>query len=488
MTRMILRPGLARGLSRLLGLRTPVLVAAGGAMARVQDTGAHGGGPHDAGARDWHDDAAGLLGGPSLRRVAVLSLLTIVLGFGGLTAWAGLARIDSAVGAPGVFVAAGRRKTLSVLDPGLLRAMRVREGDRVAAGQLLLELDDVQARAAREQAHLQLWGAAARVARLAAEAADSRVLVFDPAVEQACADPAVASQVAAERALFEARWRSYDDLLRVGQRHLSQLEAQGPILEAQLQSVSTRLDLTRVEQRSVDALLALGYQTRPRMVELHLGVADLAGQAGEIRGQLAQGREAVQQASQELVSEVSVRHADISKDMREAEALRVDAAERERGAADTLLRRELRAPEAGIVTDIKLFTPGSSIGAGQPILDLVPLDDSLLIQASVGVGDIERVQVGQRVNVRLTAYKAHRVPVVAGHLVYVGADRQLDAQGQPVFLARVALDPDALRGLNGVVAYAGMPADVLIIAGERSVLDYLTAPIRENLRHGLHEE
>ena len=436
----------------------------------------------------WPEDAGGP-DEPSLRRVAIFSLLTILLGFGGLSAWAAWATVDSAVGAPGVFVAAGKRKTLSVLDPGLLRVMAVREGDHVVAGQLLLQLDDVQAQTSREQAHLQLWGAAARVARLAAEAADRREMAFDPGVQQAAAaDPAVASQVAAERALCDTRWRAYEDVLRVGQRHLAQLEAQLPILEAQLQSVVTRLELTRTEQHSVDALLAQGYQTRPRMVELHLNVADLAGQAEQIRGQIAQGREAVQQARQELAGAVSGRHSDISKDMQEAEAARVDAAERERSAADILLRRELHAPEAGIVTDVKLFTPGSSIGAGQPILDLVPVDDSLLIEASVGVGDIEHVRVGQRVNVRLTAYKAHRVPVITGHLVYVGADRQLDPQGQPVFLARVALDPDALHGLSGVAVYAGMPADVLIIAGERTVLDFLTSPIRENLRHGLHEE
>ncbi len=436
----------------------------------------------------WDEDALPA-DGPSLRRLALLSLLVIVLGFGGLAGWASLATVDSAVGAPGVFVAAGRRKTLSVLDPGVLQEVMVREGDRVAAGQMLLRLDDVQARAAHEQARLQLWGATARVARLAAEAADEHALVFPPVLrEQEAADPAVASQVAAERALFATRWRTFEETLRVGQQHLAQLQGQIPVLEAQLHSVDARLDLTRREQASVDALLTQGYQTRPRMVELHVAVADLAGQDAQLRGQLVQGEAAVEQARRELQGAVATRHSDVSKDMQETEAARVDAAERERSAADVLARRVLRAPEAGIVTDLKLFTLGSSVPPGQPILDLVPLDSSLLIEASVAPTDVEHLRVGQRVNVRLTAYKAHKVPVLTGRLVYVAADRQTNAQNEPVFLARAALDPEALRGLDGVTVSAGMPADVLIVAGERTVLDYLVSPIRENLRHGMHED
>lgn len=137
---------------------------------------------------------------------------------------------------------------------------------------------------------------------------------------------------------------------------------------------------------------------------------------------------------------------------------------------------------------MKLFTLGSSVGAGQPILDLVSLDGALLIEAQVAMTDIEHVRGGQRVNVRLTAYKAHRVTVLTGRLVYVAANRQTDAQNQPVFLARTAFDVGAFRGLDDVAKYAGMPADVLTIADERSVLDFQVSPIRENMCHGMHED
>jgi HlyD family secretion protein len=453
--------------------------------------------PHSGGTQptalpeaDWREEMARVRPGePSLRRIAMASMLTIVLGFGGLTTWAATATLDSAVGAPGVFVSAGKRKTLSILDPGILKAMDVHEGEKVEAGQIILELDDVQARASREQARLKLWGVTARVERLRAEAADSHELAFSaPVMQQAASDPAIASQVAAEHQQFESRWRTYEDLLKVGAQHLAQAQGQVPVLQAQEDSLSTRVALTRKEQANMDGLYAQHLIARENMVNVHISTADLSGQLAQVQGQLIVAKSAIQQAHQEIEGAVSGRHTDISKDLGDAEATRVDAVQGDRIAADMLERRVLRASEAGIVTDMKLFTPGGSIGAGQPILDLVPADSSLLIEASVAPNDIEHVAVGQKVNVRLTAYKAHRVPVITGRLVYVAADRTMDPANQPVFLARAQIDPGQLEKLDHVAVYAGMPADVLIIGGQRSVLDFLISPIKENLRHGMHEE
>ena len=426
---------------------------------------------------------------PSLRRIAIASLVTLVLGFGGLTTWAAFARLDSAVGANGTFVSAGKRKTLTVLDPGIIRVVSVREGDRVKAGQVLMELDDVQARAVHEQARLKLWGATARVERLKAEEADSRELAFDAdLLREASSDKAIASRVDVERRLFLSRWDAYEGTLRVAMQHLAQAREALPGIESQIASLTTRLDLIRTEMGHVDALLKQGYETRTRMVDVHMTTTDIQGQLGTARGQRVVATAALEQATQEVAGAVANRHADVSKDLQDAEATRLDAVQGDRSSSDLLERRDIRAPEDGVVTDMKFFTPGASIGAGQPIMDLVPADDKLLVEVPVAPTDIERVRVGQKVNIRLTAYKAHKVPVVTGRLVYVAADRTMDPQQQPVFLARVALDPDALKGLDRVSVYAGMPADVLIIAGERSVLDFLLTPIKENLRHGMHEE
>ena len=182
------------------------------------------------------------------------------------------------------------------------------------------------------------------------------------------------------------------------------------------------------------------------------------------------------------------RQQDISKDLQDAQAADADLVEKIRGAADIQAKTNVTAPEAGTVTDIKFFTAGSSIGAGLPILDIVPQSDKMLVEAEVRPEDIEHVHAGQRVNVRLTAYKQHKVPVLTGRLTYVSADRQEDAKGDPFFLARAEIDPEALARLKGVSISPGMPAEVLIIGGERTAIDYFISPITDSLHRSLHEQ
>lgn len=426
---------------------------------------------------------------PSLRRIALASLLTVALGFGGLGTWAALTPLDSAVAATGAFVAAGKRKTVSLLDSGILRALLVNEGDRVAAGQPLLQLDDAQARAAMNQAAAQYWGAVAKATRLTAETGDRRELSLpDDLLATAKTDPAIASLVQAERDLFASRWDTFDGNARITGRKVQQLQAQEAALRAQVQSLTTRLALTEEEGRGVDSLLRDGFAPKTRALELRRAIAELQGALGDAAGRLAQTLEAIEQTKLELTSLAETRRSDAAKDLQEAKATMADAAQRLSAAQNLLARSVVTAPEAGAVTDIKFFTPGSSITAGQPVLDIVPADDRLLIEAGITPTEIEHVHVGQRVNVRLSAYKAHRVPTIEGRLVYVAADRQQDARNEPVFLVRAELDRDALKPFPGVAVYAGMPADVLIIGGERTALDFIISPIRDGMRRAMREE
>jgi HlyD family secretion protein len=426
---------------------------------------------------------------PSLRRIAVASALTVMLGFGGFGLWASLTPLDSAVPAPGAFVAAGKRKTVSLLDSGILQELLVREGERVTAGQKLLILDDVQVRTAMNQAKAQYWGAAAKAARLDAETQNRRQLVMPADVLDAAAhDPAVASLVHAEQSLFASRWETFDGNTRISVRKTEQLEAQAAALQVQIRSLNTRLALMDEEFRGVESLLKHGFAPKTRALEMRRIMAELQGALGDAAGRLAESRAAIEQTKLELANFAETRRSDGSKDLQETKAIMADADQRLHAAQDLLQKREILAPESGTVTDIKYFTPGSSIIAGQPVLDIVPADNHLLIEASVSPTDIEHVHVGQRVNVKLSAYKAHRVPTIEGRLVYVGADTQQNPRGDPVFLVRAELDPDALKPFPGVAVYAGMPADVLIIGGERTALDFIISPIRDGMRHGMREE
>jgi len=437
----------------------------------------------------WIEAAQASLPGGSLRRIAILTLLTIVVGFGSLVAWAALAHVESAVPGTGVIVSGGKRKTVSLVESAILRELLVQEGEAVTQGQVLFRLDDVQVRAARQQASVVFWAATARLARLTAEADGRRDLTFSAEVrDAAAADPAVGAAVRAEEAQFDARWAAQDSALQVQQRKIAQQLAHIESLRAQLAASTTLLDLVQEELRDTQFLLARGLSTKPHELELRRSQADLRGRGSQISADLAEARQALAQVQSETANMIETRHADVARESSETQATRADAEQRLNAARDLVDKREITAPEAGTVTDIKLFTPGSSIQAGQPVMDLVPNSLDLLVEAKVAPMEVEHLAAGQRVNIRLSAYKAHRVPVIPGRLTYVGADRQEDANNQAYFLVRASVDADALKDRPGVVLLPGMPADVLIVNGARTVLDFLISPITDSMRYAMKEE
>ncbi|MGI4795047.1 MAG: HlyD family type I secretion periplasmic adaptor subunit [Janthinobacterium lividum] len=437
----------------------------------------------------WIDLAEESLPQASLRRVALLSVLITVLGLGGVLAWASLASVDSAVPASGVVVASGKRKTITLLEGGILHKLLVHEGDQVQAGQVLLQLDDVQVRAARDQAKVQYWSAMAKMTRLAAEAADQRTLEFPAQLRDVAAtDPAVDAGMTAEMRQFEVRWNAFDSSVRVQDRKVAQQQAQIASIRAQSASVQTRLSFTDEELTGVNFLMSRGLSTKSHQLDVLRTQADMRGQIGQLNAQHVQAMQTIGQIQYEIINTAESRRADISRERAETQSALSDADQRLRAAADQLNKREIISPEAGTITDLKFYTVGSSISAGQPIMDLVPSSQHLLIEGNVSPNEVEHLRVGQAVNVRLTAYKAHRVPVITAHLTYVGADRQMDTNNQPFFQIRAELEPDALNDKPGVVLLPGMPADVIVINGRRSVLSFLVSPISDSLFHAMREE
>lgn len=425
------------------------------------------------------------LGAPSLRGIALASLLTLVVGLGGLFTWAAMTPLERAVIGTGTLVAEGRRKTVNLMEPGLLRELVVREGDRVGAGQVLLRLDVTQAEAVASQARSAFHGGLARLARLVAEqAGDRRLEIPEAALAAGRASPTIASFIEAERRLFAARWAAYDGAVAAQRRRVAQASEQIGGLVAQRVAAGTRLRALREELAGVNQLLAAGFATRTRALELRRLEAEALGALGQFTAQEAQASEQMAQAELDARNLTLTREAEIARDLQETQAAVADAGDRMRAAQDLLARREVLAPEAGIVTDLRFFTAGSSIAAGQPVLDLVPLDTAILVEARIAPLDIEQVQAGQRVNIRLSAYRQREVPMLGGHLTYVSADRQTDSQGASFFLVRAALDsPGAAPGGAAIPPLAaGMPAEVFVLGERRTVLDYLLRPLSDSLR------
>jgi HlyD family secretion protein len=198
-------------------------------------------------------------------------------------------------------------------------------------------------------------------------------------------------------------------------------------------------------------------------------------------------REQVLHSQKQLASLRLTRLSEIATDMQAAETSTAAAMGALRAAQDILARREVVAPEAGKVTNIQAFTPGSSIAAGQPILDLVPARDRFIVEAQISPADIEQVQIGQRANIRLASYRMRELPVLPGHVIHVSADSQTTSANVTYFLLRVELDAGALGPFPDVRLNAGMPAEVYVLGERRTPLSYLLSPIRNAARRALRD-
>jgi len=426
---------------------------------------------------------------PSLRPTAIAGVIVIIAFFGGFFGWSLFARLDSAAISQGTVVVDSHRKTVQHLEGGILRELLVKEGQAVTAGQVLALLDTTQADAQLGQITSQLVAVQARIARLRAEQAGSLTLEFPPELLQQRDDPVVADTIASQTNLFHARWRAHESAEAVLQKRIDQLEEEIRANEAQLASTNRRLMLIEEERANVAKLLEKGFERRPRLLELERAVAELKGRQGELRGAIARGRQAIGGAQLEIVNLGDTRLADVARELQEARALEADLNDRIRAARDVRQRREVTAPQDGIVTDIRLVTPGGVIGPGQPLMDIVPTDDELIVETRVAPSDIESVRVGLPSRVRLSSYNRSLAPTVEGVITYVAADMTTDQRtGNPYFTARIRLSRQSLSEWPEVQLYPGMPAEVMLVTGERRAIDYFVAPLFDRMRRAFREK
>ncbi len=431
------------------------------------------------------DDAAE----PSLRRIVAVALVTIVTFFGGLAGWSLLARLDSAANAEGVIVVDSHRKTVQHLEGGILRTLLVREGEVVHAGQPLALLDTTQSEAQLGQLTSQQVTLQARVARLRAEQKGERSIAFPAELLLRRGEASVAEAIDAQQRLFDARWRAYDSSTAIVNKRILQFREQISASETQTAAVAKRLALVEDELRTVSYLLGLGYEKRSRLLSLQRDAEELNGQAGQLRGVVGQAEQSIAGSQMEIINLADSRQAEVARDLEDTRAQEADLADRIRAARDVLDRREILSPQEGVVTDLRLVTPGGVIGPGQPLMDIVPVDDPLIVEARIRPDDVDVVHPGLPAQVHLSAFKRATTPLIGGEVTYVSADMLTDPRdGQKYFLARITPSAADLGRFHRLTLSPGMPADVLIVTGRRRAIDYFLEPLRQRMRHAFLED
>lgn len=424
---------------------------------------------------------------PSLKGLVVVTAIVIAALVVGVGGWMMFAELDSAVIARGVIAADSQRKTVQHKEGGILRELLVKDGSHVRAGQTLALLDSTQADAQVNQLFGQQVAVQVKLARLRAEQAGERTFTLPKELADRPEEPVVAEAVAAQRQLFAARWRAYDSSIAIARSKVLQLTEHIKSAESQLTAVTKRLDLTEEEAKNVSYLLNAGYETRTRLMELQRAIEDLRGRQGELRGTIAEAEQSIAASELEITNLGDTRHAEIAKDLEDGRAQEADLVQRLRAAQDIYDRLQVVAPQDGIVVDVRFVTPGAVIGPGQPLMDIVPVDDALIVEAKVQPNDIEVVHTGLAALVKLTAYKNSRSPVIDGEVVYVSADQLTDPHGETYFLSRVKLSQESLSHWHWISPSTGMPAEVMIVTGKRKAMDYLLQPFRDRMRRAFRE-
>ena len=426
---------------------------------------------------------------PPIGKPLLATAIIILIFFGGFGTWAALAPLDSAAQAPGRVTVASNRKTVQHLEGGIVKVLLVKEGDAVAENQVLIQLDDTQARARLELLRARYDKLLATEARLEAERAFAAGIKFPASSTSRRNKSQVAKILDAETALFEARRRSVEGRIQIFHKRIAQLNKEISGLEAQIAAEDEQLALIQDERASFEILFKKGIVGKARLLALKREEAKLRGERGDHLSLIAKADQQIGATELEIIDLKNNMLNQVVSDLRNTQAELVDVSERLKAAEDIFLRTDIRAPQAGVVMGLNVHTETGVITPGQHLLDIVPEDDTLVIEAQVSPNDIDVVYAGLPSQVRLTAFKQRNTPMLAGELTRVSADSFTDERsGASYFLARVTIDAAELKKLDGRELYPGMGAEVMIKTGKRTTMDYILAPLTDSLRRAFRED
>jgi HlyD family secretion protein len=406
----------------------------------------------------------------------------------GLGIWSAFAPLESAAIASGVVESESSRKTIQHLEGGIVREILVSDGDAVHTGQILIALDDTKIRAEVQSLQGQLWDATAREARLQAEQQGHEQLLFAARLETARESAAEAAVLKAQQSIFEARWQVFRSQIAVVREKRLQVDNEIVGLKAQQTAVAQRTAIAREELDMVTTLVNKGLERRPRLLNLEREVADLQGRQGEIAAHISRAEQVINESQATILKLESDRQHEIAQSLREAQNQVFQLRERLRAAEDQLSRTEVKAPEDGVVTDLRVHTPGGVIGAGAPLLDLVPKQDRLIVTARIKPEDIDVVHPGLNADVHLLPYNQRRVPRLKGVVTHVSADRLVDKRTEQPYYATKIRVQDARIAEHGIRIIPGMPAQVFITTGRSTVALYALRPLLDSFNSAFSED
>jgi epimerase transport system membrane fusion protein len=419
----------------------------------------------------------------------ILTGTSIIAGLVGLlSAWLYLAPIDSAVIATGVVAVDTNTKTVQHLEGGIVDNIFVREGQHVQAGDILIKLQSTLPTSTLNEVRAQYYGARAAQARLTAERDGLQEVVLPTDLDSKMTEPAVRDAVLGQKSIFENRRTLIQQRLSILERTVSGLVIEISGLEGQITASKKKLSLIDEELVAAQSLLEKGLTNKPRVLALQRERAEIDGAIGSYRASVGVSRQRIEEALLRSAELKAASATEVVKGLEEATSTAYEMSQKLSAAEDILRRTEIRSPIDGTVVGIKVHTQGGVVTAGQPLLDVVPSNEKLVIQASIDALDIDQVRPGLPANIGLWAINRRSRTAIEGYLHTISADRFVDPKtGFSYYQARVELSSDS-PGLKTVTLQPGMSADVAIRTGSRTPWEYFIAPIARSISRGLVQE
>ena len=424
------------------------------------------------------------------RAVARMGMWVLGLGFGGFLLWAAMAPLDEGVPTQGVVTLDTKRKTVQHLSGGIVKEVLVQEGQQVKEGEALLRLDGAVAKANYEAVRQRYLGLRAMQSRLFAEQVGSKTISFHPDVQSAMNDPLIKQQVATQQQLIQARQAAIAADMQGLEENMQGLKEQLGSYQNVLVQRRNQLSLLTEELNNTRAMVKEGYAPRNRQLELermlaesNASIADLTGNSLRISRQVAELTQRSVARKQEYRKEVESQLADVTREVQ-------SDAEKFVAVTADLNRMEIKAPAAGQVVGLSVQTVGAVLQPGQRLLDVVPDNQTLLLEAHIPPHLIDKIQQGLLTDVRFNTFAHSPQLVVQGKVMSVSGDLLSDPQNPQMsyFLARVQVTPEGMKTLGTRQMQPGMPAEIVIKTGERSMLTYLLNPLLKRVAASLKEE
>ena len=424
------------------------------------------------------------------RAVARTGMLVLTVGFGGFLLWAGLAPLDEGVPTQGMVTLDTKRKTVQHLSGGLVKEVLVQEGQQVKEGQPVLRLDGAVAKANFEAVRQRYLGYRAMQSRLFAEQAGNGVINFHPDVKAAMNDPLIQQQVSTQQQLIQARRAALAADLQGIEESMQGLKEQLGSYQNILVQRRSQLALLTEELTNTRGMVKEGYAPRNRQLELermvaesNASIADLTGNSLRISRQVAELGQRSLARKQEYRKEIESQLADVTREVQ-------SDAEKFVAVTADLDRMEIKSPANGQVVGLTVQTVGAVLQPGQKLLDVVPDQQTLLLEAHIPPHLIDKVQTGLMADIRFNSFAHSPQLVVDGKVMSVSGDLLSDPQ-QPqysYYLARVQVTPEGIKTLGARQMQPGMPAEIVIKTGERSLLTYLLHPLTKRMAASMKEE